>query len=107
MSPRARVAHNGRSTREQPGAGGGGAAVGILIMGLNLISGWFPTVTLVIGLLALGALFLGRGRGWWLRRVAPAVVIALLVAAAAVLFTDHVWHPFADDLPRTAVIWIA
>ncbi|WP_111767535.1 alpha/beta hydrolase [Nakamurella deserti] len=75
-------------------------------MGLSIISGWFPVLFLVLGILALVALLVDRGRSWWLRRVPIAVLAAAAVTAVAVWFTDGVWHPFADDLPPTAVVWI-
>ncbi len=75
-------------------------------MGLNIIGGWFPVLFLVLGILALVALFVDRGRSWWLKRVPLAVLIAAAVTALGVWFTDHVWHPFADDLPPSTVLWI-
>ncbi|MEP6980753.1 MAG: alpha/beta hydrolase-fold protein [Nakamurella sp.] len=75
-------------------------------MGLNIAGGWFPLVLLVVGIAILLTLLVGRGRSWWLWRVPIAVVTAVVLTTAVTLYANHVWHPFADALPGSVVLWL-
>lgn len=75
-------------------------------MGLDIAGGWFPWALLIVGIVIVAALLVGRGRGWWAKRVPIVVAAAALVTTAVTLFANHVWHPFPDALPTTVVVWV-
>lgn len=73
---------------------------------LPIASGLVPIATLCLGWLLLGVLLLGGSRRWWLRRVPAAIVMSVVITGVGVYLTNHFWHPFADPVPGTAVLWI-
>ncbi len=72
----------------------------------SLLSGALPVGLTALGAAGLGYLLTGRGRRWWLRRVTPATVVALIATVAAVGYVDRVWRPFPDPLPTPVVGWL-
>jgi enterochelin esterase-like enzyme len=72
----------------------------------SLLSGPLPAAVTLLGLASAVFLLARQGRAWWLYRVAPVIVGAILVTAAAVGFVDRVWRPFPDALPLPVVGWI-
>ncbi len=70
-----------------------------------IATGVLPLAALLVGIIVFLLLLVGRTRKWWLRSVPLALATAALVTAALTLFADHVWHPFADPIPPTAVWW--
>jgi enterochelin esterase-like enzyme len=72
----------------------------------SLLSGPLPAGVTALGAAGLVYLLVRRGRGWWVRRMLPVVVVTLVVTAATVGYVDHVWRPFPDRLPLPVVGWM-
>jgi S-formylglutathione hydrolase FrmB len=71
-----------------------------------LFGGVLPAVLFVAAALGLGWLTGGRRRRWRLRSVLLSLLVAGLVTAALVYYTEDVWQPFPDDLPAPVVVLI-
>lgn len=69
-------------------------------------TGIVPFAALLLGIGSFGFLLIGRGSGWWRRRVPIALITGIGLTAAFAWSANHVWHPFADPVPGTAVLWI-
>jgi len=83
----------------------------VSLLNLSLTRGWFPPVTLNLGLLAVALLVAGRPftatgrRQWWTRRVPLGILAGALAGGAVILIVDVLWRPFPDPLPRGVAVW--
>jgi len=83
----------------------------VSLLNLSLTRGWFPPVTLSLGLLAVALLVAGRPftatgrRQWWTRRVPLGILAGALAGGAVILIVDVLWRPFPDPLPRGVAVW--
>jgi len=83
----------------------------VSLLNLSLTRGWFPPVTLSMGLLAVALLVAGRPfaatgrRQWWSRRVPLGILVGALAGGAVILIVDVLWRPFPDPLPRGVAWW--
>ncbi len=73
-------------------------------MGISLISGWLPTVLLILGLVSALYLFIRPLRWWWVW-VVP-IVLVVSAIAAWVLGALVAPQMFADSLPLSVSLWI-
>ncbi|GAA1837047.1 alpha/beta hydrolase-fold protein [Pseudonocardia ailaonensis] len=73
----------------------------------SLFSGAFPTVIVVVGIVAGAglALFGGIGRRWWFLVVPAVIVGATAVTFLLLWLVTDVWRPFPDRLPTSVWVW--
>jgi S-formylglutathione hydrolase FrmB len=68
----------------------------------SVLFGPVPVVVSAVGALGLGFLLAGRGRGWWLRRMPAALLVAGIVLVGA-----WAWRPVPDGVPPVVLVWTA